>query len=236
MNALETYTSLKPNILLATTDASYALLLSENLEQRGFEVEHTSNMRLAIERIRLHAFDLCMLQTGTMSATALQTLREIRQYDEKIPVLLLSEKYEKEAILDGYAAGCDEYVVTPVSVDVLECKLYSWLRRAVVDVRLSLAKISIGEFVLDPSRQTFSNASMSRHLSAKQTLLLQLLAQNKNKVVEREIILRKVWRDDSVFAARSLRVYINKLKQMFADIDGIEVLSVARRGYMLAEE
>ena len=77
---------------------------------------------------------------------------------------------------------------------------------------------------------------MSRHLSAKQTLLLQLLAQNKNKVVEREIILRKVWRDDSVFAARSLRVYINKLKQMFADIDGIEVLSVARRGYMLAEE
>ena len=96
MNALETYTSLKPNILLATTDASYALLLSENLEQRGFEVEHTSNMRLAIERIRLHAFDLCMLQTGTMSATALQTLREIRQYDEKIPVLLLSEKYERK--------------------------------------------------------------------------------------------------------------------------------------------
>lgn len=223
----------KLQIMILATDLNYASLLNDNLVEHGFIVDTTANMRLALERIRLRNYDLVLFDTGTAYASALQTLRDIREFNEHVPVLLLSGKNEKDMILDAYRYGCDEYVLTPVSVDVLVCKINSWIRRTKEPETDDTTPLQIGSFTFFPQEQVLVNGEDRRRLSNKQSRLLLLLAVNHNTIVERRIILRRVWKDDSVFAARSLSVFISQLRKILSDIDGVTIEGVTGKGYGL---
>lgn len=221
------------NILLTSTDIAYASLLSQSLKSKGFHVDSLSNTDLIIERLQEAVYDLAIVDCAANNAAAMHLVGEFREVDETLPVIVIGSKDEKEDICQAYRAGADEYVTKPYDIDVLVCKINSWLRRPQLALRRQQTKMQIGIFTLDTEAQTLSHNTTSQHLSVKENEVLALLAQNINKVVEKRFILRRVWKTDSYFAQRSLSVYVNHIKHYLEDDPDIQIQGLRGRGYKL---
>lgn len=221
-----------PRLLLLSQDVNYSALLAETLSARQFRVDSVSVSDIAVERLRKQHYDICIIDANNARAVALQTVRDIRDYNNAIPILLLSLRNERDDIVEGYRAGCSEYVLSPCPVDVMICKLQSWLRTLDV-THDNDATLTFGQCLLDTNTCTLTCDDKSYNLSYRQAGILQLLVTNRGRLVDKRTILRRLWHDDNVFAARSLNVYISGLRRLLAADNNLRIVSIRNKGYRL---
>ena len=219
-------------LLLLSQDVNYATLLAENLSARHLRVDNLSDGGVAVDRLRRHCYDICIVDANAARPTALQTVRTIREYDAAIPVLLLSGKNDTSDVIEGYVAGCSEYVLTPCAVDVMVCKIESWNAMSNTTHSASTT-VAVGSFILDVSAGKLTRGTEVYKLPYRQAAILQMLAENPNRLVERRVILRRIWHDDSVFAARSLNVYLYALRKVVEQYGDVKIVAVRNKGYRL---
>ena len=151
-----------------------------------------------------------------------------------ISIIFLTAKNLKEDVIEGFKIGADDYMTKPFSMEELIFRVEAILRRVTSENQpndQSLYKIGIYSF--DVRKQILSHDDDEVKLTTKESELLRLLVSNANKVLERNYALKAIWIDDNYFNARSMDVYITKLRKHLKDDSSVEIINVHGKGYKL---
>ena len=160
--------------------------------------------------------------------------KEIRMSNGTMPILFLTAKSMKEDVIEGFALGADDYMTKPFSIEELLMRLEAILRRTRKDSPLTeQSQFQIGKYIFDATKQTLQIDNDVRKLTTKESELLKYLCINKNSLLDRNFALKTIWVDDSYFNARSMDVYITKLRKYLSDDPTIEIINVRGKGFKL---
>lgn len=222
---------IQTNILLVEDDVNLRTVLADYLRSKDFTVEQANDGAEAWDLILIKHYDLVITDIMMPKMNGLELLKLIRQKYEKLPVIVLSAKADRDDIIRGYELGCDDYVTKPFSMDILICKIEAIVRRCRVYLESEQMEWNLGGIMFDSVRQQLGD----RHLSSRENDLLKMLCQNMNNLVDRNRILMSIWGEDTYFNARSLSVYINHLRNYLGDDSPMRIMSVHGKGYKLVE-
>ncbi len=219
-------------ILLAEDDKNLGTILKAYLEAKGYNTTLCVDGKEALEKFKREDFNFCILDVmmPVMDGFALAT--EIRKLDSKMPLLFLTAKSMQEDKLQGFELGADDYLTKPFSMEELLMRMKAILRRSAKD-QVRPTVFEIGSFTFDYNRQLLMHNGEENKLTSKEAELLRLLCENLNRVLDRSVALNKIWYDDSYFNARSMDVYITKLRKYFKNDDQIELMNVHGVGFKL---
>jgi len=160
--------------------------------------------------------------------------KEIRMANPAMPILFLTAKSLKEDVIEGFSIGADDYMTKPFSIEELLMRIEAILRRTRKDSPDSeQSSFQIGRYLFDATKQTLQLDDEVRKLTTKESELLKYLCINKNSLLDRNFALKTIWVDDSYFNARSMDVYITKLRKYLADDPTIEIINVRGKGFKL---
>ena len=223
----------KTRILLAEDDENLGSLLKEYLNAKGYETELFSDGNKAYKGFIREYFDLCLLDVMMPEKDGFTLAKEIRQINSDIPILFLTAKSMKEDILEGFSIGADDYITKPFSMEELLYRIEAILRRTKQDTMWENKTFQIGQYFFDVQNQFLKKGNKKKKLTTKESELLKLLCNNMNKVLERNFTLRTIWIDDNYFNARSMDVYITKLRKYLKDDPSIQIINVHGKGFKL---
>lgn len=223
----------KTRILLAEDDENLGSLLKEYLNAKGYETELFSDGNKAYRGFIREYFDLCLLDVMMPEKDGFTLAKEIRQINSDMPILFLTAKSMQEDILEGFSIGADDYITKPFSMEELLYRIEAVLRRTNQDTTRENKIFQIGQYLFDTQNQFLKKGNKKKKLTTKESELLKLLCNNMNKVLERNFTLRTIWIDDNYFNARSMDVYITKLRKYLKDDSSIQIINVHGKGFKL---
>ena len=220
-------------ILFVEDDPNLGLLLKENLDNKGFETTWCKNGDEGITAFTKHEFDICILDVMLPVMDGFTLSKEIRAINNDIPVIFLTARSMHEDRIHGLEIGGDDYITKPFSTQELYLRINAILRRTQNKTSLQVKVEKIGRYLFDHKKMTLRLGDDTRRLSSKETELLCILIQNKEELVPRSVILNKIWGNDDYFSAKSMDVYISKIRKMLKDDPGIEILNAYGSGFKL---
>jgi two-component system OmpR family response regulator len=225
--------SAKPvKIFLVEDDLSFGSVLKSYLELNDYSVDWVDDGKYALEHFRKGVFDICILDVMLPHVDGFTIANEIRQINNTVPIVFLTAKKLKEDVLKGYGVGGDDYITKPFDTDILLCKIKAIIsRRDVHDGSKDLYEI--GKFVFNAKLRTLTVGENENKLSPKEAQLLELLAINPNALISREMALKKIWGSDDYFTARSMDVYVTKLRKYLADDPSLVIKNIHGAGFQL---
>ena len=225
----------KRRILLCEDDESLGNLIREYLQLHNFEVTFMPDGETGYQvfmNSSVH-FDLCLLDVVMPYKDGFQLARDIRRVDTIVPIVFLTAKNLKEDVLEGFRIGADDYITKPFSMEELVMRLDAIIRRASgLDMSRRLA-YRLGTIEYDAQRQELSTPEKKVKLTARANELLLVLVQNVNQLVERDYTLKLIWKESNYFNARSMDVYITRLRHTLSLDPSIEIINVHGKGYKL---
>ncbi len=222
-------------LLLVEDDINLATLLKEYLTAKGFETELHNDGEEGYKAFVSKKFDLCIFDIMMPKKDGYTLAHEVRQLDTETPIVFLTAKNQKEDILDGFRAGADDFMTKPFSMEELFYRIEAILRRTRREA-LPVGEnhlYKLGTMVFDANRQELSKGEEVTKLTTKESELLRLLASNRNKVLERNHALRTIWAEDNYFNARSMDVYITKLRKLLKDEAQVQIINIHGKGFKL---
>jgi DNA-binding response OmpR family regulator len=157
---------------------------------------------------------------------------EIRQINNMVPIVFLTAKKLKDDVLKGYGAGGDDYITKPFDTDILLAKIRAILSRR--DFQSGTKDIyELGKFVFNARLRTLAAGDDEKKLSPKEAQLLELLVTNPNTLISREMALKKIWGNDDYFTARSMDVYVTKLRKFLSEDPHLNIKNIHGAGFQL---
>jgi DNA-binding response OmpR family regulator len=160
--------------------------------------------------------------------------KALRSIDPPIPIIFLTAKNQEEDIIEGFKTGADDYITKPFNMEELLYRIEAILRRTTSLVNMKGEELnSIGEYIFDNRRQLLTFRDQQISLTTKESELLDLLFRHKNEILERNYALKSIWIDDNYFNARSMDVYITRLRKYLKKDPGVKILNIHGRGYRL---
>ncbi len=224
----------KSKILLAEDDINLGSLLRQYLIAKGYDVSLFADGEKAYKGFMDKKFDLCILDVMMPHKDGFTLSKDIKRINNEIPILFLTAKNLKDDILKGFKLGADDYITKPFNMEELLVRIEAILRRYSKNIEEKIeTQFEIGSFKFDANKQILSTETDQTKLTTKENELLRLLATNANKIMERNYALKIVWGDDSYFNARSMDVYITKLRKHLKADSNIQILNVHGKGYKL---
>jgi len=225
----------KIRVLLAEDDKNLGSILTSYLEAKGFPTTLTINGQDAYDNFKKDKFDFCIIDVMMPIKDGFTLAQEIRMIDKHIPILFLTAKSMQEDKLKGFEIGADDYITKPFSMEELLLRMRAIIRRAGEgkSTEVQITNFNIGKFNFDYNRQILKIADNEQKLTSKESELLKLLCENINNVLDRSIALKKIWLDDSYFNARSMDVYVTKLRKYLKADPDIELINVHGVGFKL---
>jgi two-component system, OmpR family, response regulator len=221
-------------ILLAEDDNNLGTLLKNYLTAKNYETLLFINGSLALEAFPSGSFGLCILDIMMPEMDGLTLAREIRLTDPDIPIIFLTAKNQKEDVIDGFKSGADDYITKPFSMEELLYRIEAILRRTSSPaVSRKDDSYTIGEYSFDPLKQQLVYKEQLIKLTTKESELLELLCRHGNEILERNFALKTIWIDDNYFNARSMDVYITRLRKYLRKDPSVKILNIHGRGYKL---
>ena len=219
-------------IFLVEDDLSFGSVLKSYLEINDFSVDLVNDGKYAVEQFRKGVYDICILDVMLPHVDGFTIAGEIRTINSVIPVIFLTAKKLKEDVLKGYGVGADDYITKPFDTDILLCKIKAIVSRR--DVQDGTRDIyEIGRYIFNARLRTLTIEGEERKLSPKEGQLLEMLAMAPNSLVNREAALKEIWGADDYFTARSMDVYITKLRKYLSDDPGINLKNIHGSGFQL---
>lgn len=223
-------------ILLVEDDPNLGMLLQEYLSHKNFDVQLKRDGQEGLLAFRRGSFDIILLDVMMPKMDGFTLAEEIRKDDSEIPIIFLTAKSMKEDKIKGLTIGADDYITKPFSMEVLELKISAVLRRVEKkEVQPAQDEYEAGHTLLDYKNQTITFNGNITKLTTKENELLRLFFERKNAILEREVALKHVWQDDSYFTARSMDVFISKLRKYLRPDETLSIVNVHGTGYKLLE-
>jgi two-component system, OmpR family, response regulator len=219
-------------IFLVEDDLSFGSVLKSYLEINDYSVEWVDDGKYALDHFRKGLFQICILDIMLPHVDGFTIANEIRQINNEVPIIFLTAKKLKEDVLKGYGAGGDDYVTKPFDTDILLAKIKAILSRR--DFQSGTKDIfEIGRFIFNSKLRTLTIGDIEYKLSPKEAQLLELLAVNPNTLISREMALKKIWGSDDYFTARSMDVYITKLRKLLSEDPALNIKNIHGAGFQL---
>ena len=224
----------KTKLLLAEDDENLGLLLKEYLIAKGYDASLFPDGEAAYKGFMRDHYDICILDVMMPKKDGFTLAKDIRIVNQDVPIIFLTAKNMKEDVLEGFKLGADDYITKPFSMEELIMRIEAILRRTSQESMQNAQPVfTLGRFTFDTKKQTLSEGENVIKLTTKESDLLKLLCQNANKILERNYALKSIWIDDNYFNARSMDVYITKLRKHLKDEPGVEIINVHGKGYKL---
>jgi DNA-binding response OmpR family regulator len=220
----------KVKILYVEDEVFLAKIVSETLQSRGYDVILEGDGGKAAEQFAKERPDVCILDIMLPNKDGFAVADAIREMDTQVPIIFLSAKSQTTDVVNGFKIGANDYIRKPFSIEELIVRVENVLKNKTV-VPEETDEVPIGEYTFNTRRQTLSHASEQRKLSYRESELLKLLYDNRDKIVERSEILTLLWGSDSFFNSRNLDVYITKLRGYLKHDPIIEIITIKGIGY-----
>lgn len=220
-------------ILLCEDDENLGMLLREYLQAKGYNADLFPDGEAGYKAFLKGKYDLCVFDVMMPKKDGFTLAQEIRQTNADMPIIFLTAKTLKEDILEGFKLGADDYITKPFSMEELVLRIEAILRRVRGKKNKESSVYNIGRFVFDTQKQLLTIGDKQTKLTTKENELLALLCSHANEILQRDFALKTIWIDDNYFNARSMDVYITKLRKHLKDDDQIEIINIHGKGYKL---
>ena len=224
----------KTKILLCEDDESLGMLLREYLQAKGYEAELCSDGEAGYRAFVKTPADICVLDVMMPKKDGFSLARDIKAASPNTPIVFLTAKTLKEDVFEGFKIGADDYITKPFSMEELTLRIEAIMRRVHTKKQVDIDSFRMGSYAYDVKKQllSFPNGDVKK-LTTKESELLVLLYQHANDVLQRDFALKTIWVDDNYFNARSMDVYITKLRKLLKDDPNVEIINVHGKGYKL---
>jgi two-component system, OmpR family, response regulator VicR len=224
----------KAKLLVVEDDTNLGDILKEYLEMKGYEPTLCRDGEEGWNKFKKDKFDLCLLDIMMPKKDGFTLAREIKKVQEDLPILFLTAKNQKDDIIEGLKIGADDYLTKPFSMEELLLRVNAILRRTQKTGEISpLKTYSFGDFILHYDEQLLVGPQGKNKLTSKENELIRLLASEMNRLVNRSHALKQIWGDDSYFNARSMDVYLSKIRKLLRDDPKVQIITVHGEGFKM---
>lgn len=222
----------KIKILLAEDEATLGQIIKDSLETRDFEVLLCEDGQKAFETYKSESPEILVLDVMMPKKDGFTLAKEIRSIDDSIPIIFLTAKSQTQDVVEGFTIGGNDYLKKPFSMEELIVRIHNLLNRT--KLQKTSETLEIGDYTFDFPKQLLTYKTEDAvQLTHREAHLLFHLIKNKNSVLDRSLILNKLWGNDDFFAARSMDVFISKLRKKLKQDERIQILNVRGFGYKL---
>lgn len=222
----------RTTVLLAEDEPALGLIIKESLETRGFDVLLCDNGEKALQIYRDSYPEILVLDVMMPKKDGFTLAKEIRQDDETIPIIFLTAKSQTQDVVEGFTIGGNDYLKKPFSMEELIVRINNLLNRT--NLQRNSETLQIGHYAFDFPKQTLQYKSEDKiQLTHREAHLLFHLVKSKNQILDRSLILNKLWGNDDFFNARSMDVFITKLRKKLQKEESIQIINVRGFGYKL---
>jgi DNA-binding response OmpR family regulator len=223
----------KKKILLCEDDENLGMLLREYLNAKGFDTTLCADGELGYKAFTEDKYDLCVFDVMMPRKDGFTLAKEVKQVNKDVPIIFLTARNMKEDVYLGFELGADDYLTKPFSMEELTYRIEAVMRRSLKRKNKERTSYPLGSFVFDTQKQTLTRESVVIKLTTKECELLTLLCLNIGEILQRDYALKTIWVDDNYFNARSMDVYITKLRKHLKDDSSVEIINVHGKGYKL---
>jgi len=219
-------------ILLVEDDKNLGMILKAFLDAKGHTATLCANGEEAMTAIRTSSFDLCVTDVMMPIMDGFTFAKELKAVQPNMPLVFLSARKEQEDVLEGFRLGADDYVTKPFSMDELLMRIQAIYRRC-SSISAQPSTFKLGSFTFDSPRHLLVKGSQMLKLTSKEADLLLLLCENMGSTLERSNALKAIWNEETYLNARSMDVYITKLRKYFKEDPDVEIQNVHGVGFKL---
>jgi len=221
-------------LLLAEDEAALGQIIKESLETRNFDVILCENGEIAFNKYQSESPEILVLDVMMPKKDGFTLAKEIRTIDDTIPIIFLTAKSQTADVVEGFSIGGNDYLKKPFSMEELIVRVHNLVNRT--KTQKTSKTLKIGAFTFDfPKQYLKFKDEESIQLTHREAHLLFHLIKNKNQVLERSIILNKLWGTDDFFTTRSMDVFITKLRKKLKKDETIQIINVRGFGYKLTD-
>lgn len=219
-------------LILAEDEPALGQIIKESLETRGFNVTLCEDGEKAFDQYHVVKPELLVLDVMMPKKDGFTLAKEIRDIDDTIPIIFLTAKSQTQDVVEGFTIGGNDYLKKPFSMEELIVRINNLLNRTKEQKATEIIKIS--DYTFNFPKQTLQYKLGDKiPLTHREAHLLFHLVKNQNKVLDRSLILNKLWGNDDFFSARSMDVFITKLRKKLKKDNNIEIINVRGYGYKL---
>ena len=225
----------KIRLLIVEDDPNLGQILKDYLEVKGYDPVLCENGEEGMKAFRKQSFDFCLLDIMLPKKDGFTLAKEIRQLDIQIPIIFLTAKSLKQDTIEGLKIRADDYITKPFSMEELLLRMQAILRRTSENGQNGGTQniYEFGQCFFDYNQQTLTTPVKKSKLTSKESDLLKLLCQNLNQTLDRSKALKLIWGDDTYFNARSMDVYITKLRKLLKQDPQIQIITIHGQGFKL---
>lgn len=222
----------KPIVLFAEDEPALGQIVKESLETRNFEVILVENGEQVLKRFEHVKPEILVLDVMMPKKDGFTVAKEIRQINQRIPIIFLTAKSQTRDVVEGFEVGGNDYLKKPFSLEELIVRINHLIKRK--KLQEETEAINIGSYTFDFQRQTLRYKEEEQiMLTHREAHLLYHLCLNRNRILDRSAVLKKLWGDDDFFNTRSMDVFITRLRKKLSKDENIQILNVRGYGYKL---
>jgi DNA-binding response OmpR family regulator len=223
--------------MLVEDDETLGFLVKDALEASDWKVSLYTNGEKGLSAFHSQLFDLCILDIMLPLRDGFELATEIRRYNPTIPIVFLSAKNQADDRIRGFQVGADDYVCKPFSIEELKYRIDAIAKRslATASVHQHHAALTVANSTLDFHNLLVNSNGVTTRLTYKECKLLQMFFRHPGKLIEREVFLKTIWEDDGFFVARSMDVFVSKLRKYLVHDPALKIENIRSIGYVLRE-
>jgi DNA-binding response OmpR family regulator len=229
-----------PHLLIVEDENISAVLLKEHLKLAGFTAKICNDGEEGWNTLLHEKFDLLILDVNMPKLNGFELAQKVREQDKVTPIIFVTANTAQEDKLKGFELGGDEYITKPYHTDELIARIHAILRRMqfvseTTEIASDDVVLNIGICKADITNHTLYLGEIEKRMSTTEAQLLKVFIENKNKLLPRPSILLAIWGRDDYYTARTLDVYINKLRKLLKEDKSIEIVNIHGSGFKLVE-
>jgi len=224
----------KSKVLLVEDDINFGAVMRDYLAMNGYEVTLCADGNKGWSRFSNEPFDLCILDVMMPDRDGFSLGKDIRKVNPRIPLIYLTAKALKEDVIKGFGIGADDYITKPFDPEILLYKLKALLKRSSGNNNdESQEEFKIGSYHFNHKLRELTFNNLKQKLSPREADLLKLLCIHINDVLPREVALKTIWGDENYFTARSMDVFVTRIRKYFKEDSSIEIVNVHGNGFCM---
>ena len=224
--------NLKTSVLLVEDDQSLGFLMTEFLSSKGFDTTHCLDGLSGWNVFNSGSFQFAILDIMLPEIDGFELAQKIKGKDPEIPIIFVTARSMKEDKIHGFSIGVDDYIIKPFDEDELLCRIHAVLNRMEIRRQNHVGKILVGKYSYEYDNQSLCLNEVIKRLTTRENEVLNLLIQNRGKILKREEILTKIWGSNDYFSGRSLDVYISKLRKYLQKDSSIAIENISKVGFL----
>jgi len=222
-------------ILLVEDDPNLGQLLQEYLNSKNYDTHLAINGELGLQCFLKDTYQLCIFDVMMPKKDGFSLAKEVRMKDKEVPIVFLTAKSMKEDTVQGFKVGADDYITKPFSMEELLLRIQAILRRyqRLATTPPAPSVFQVGKYAFDFDHQTLEINGNVQKITSKEAALLKLFCENLNQPISRSFALKLIWGNDSYFNARSMDVYITKLRKLLKEDESLQIMNLHGEGFKL---